>query len=153
MFRIPNIRKYNISSHYVAINVSCIKFTRFKVFFFDRHFGSHAMLCRHFGILWVLRVTKTIRTANCLRLNVTVNQKFRNVAFHCPFKNASEKSSLCHWFLKNMDKPYYSPSKLGTVYVMEDYFLLIFNTNISFSSCNRRSTIDIRHSPRQHFLK
>ena len=31
MFQIPNIRKYNISSHYEAINVSCTKFTRFKV--------------------------------------------------------------------------------------------------------------------------
>ena len=59
---------------------------------------------------------KTIRTANCLRLNVTVHQKFRNVAFHRPFKNASEKWSLCHWFLKNMDKPYDSPSKVGTVW-------------------------------------
>ena len=33
------------------------------------------------------------------------------------------------------------------------YFLLIFNTHISFQSCNRRSTTDIRRSPRQHFLK
>ena len=31
VFQIPNIRKYNISSHYVAMNVSCIKFTPFKV--------------------------------------------------------------------------------------------------------------------------
>ena len=35
--------------------------------------------------------------------------------------------------------------------IMEDYFLLIFNTHISFQSCNRRSTIDIRRSPRQIF--
>ena len=33
------------------------------------------------------------------------------------------------------------------------YFLLIFNTHTSFQSCNRRSTIDIRRSPSQHFLK
>ena len=33
------------------------------------------------------------------------------------------------------------------------YFLLIFNTHISFQSCNCRSTIGIRRSPRQHFLK
>ena len=31
--------------------------------------------------------------------------------------------------------------------IMEDYFLLIFNTHISFQSCNRRSTINIRRSP------
>ena len=37
--------------------------------------------------------------------------------------------------------------------IMGAYFLLIFNTHISFQSCNRRSTIDIRRSPRQHFLK
>ena len=37
--------------------------------------------------------------------------------------------------------------------IMGDYFLLIFNTQTSFQSCNRRSTIDIRRSPRQHFLK
>ena len=36
--------------------------------------------------------------------------------------------------------------------IMRAYFLLIFNTHISFQSCNRRSTIDIRCSPR-HFLK
>ena len=36
---------------------------------------------------------------------------------------------------------------------MGAYFLLIFNTHISFQSCNRRSTIDIRRSPRQHILK
>ena len=30
---------------------------------------------------------------------------------------------------------------------------IIFNTHISIQSCNRRSTIDIRRSPRQHFLK
>ena len=34
----------------------------------------------------------------------------------------------------------------------ELYFLLIFNTHISFQSCNCRSTIDIRCSP-GHFLK
>ena len=37
--------------------------------------------------------------------------------------------------------------------IMGAYFLLIFNTHISFQSCNCRSTIDIRRSPRQHFLK
>ena len=37
--------------------------------------------------------------------------------------------------------------------IMGDYLLLIFNTHISFQSCNRRSIIDIRRSPRQHFLK
>ena len=37
--------------------------------------------------------------------------------------------------------------------IMGAYSLLIFNTHISFQSCNRRSTIDIRRSPRQHFLK
>ena len=37
--------------------------------------------------------------------------------------------------------------------IIEDYFLLIFNTHISFQSCNRCSTIYIRRSPRQHFLK
>ena len=31
--------------------------------------------------------------------------------------------------------------------IMGDYFLLIFNTHISFQSCNRRSTIDIRRPP------
>ena len=36
--------------------------------------------------------------------------------------------------------------------IMEDYLLLIFNTHISFQSCNPRSTIDISRSPRQHFL-
>ena len=34
---------------------------------------------------------------------------------------------------------------------MGAYFLLIFSTHISFQSCNRRSTIDIRRSPRQYF--
>ena len=37
--------------------------------------------------------------------------------------------------------------------IMVAYFLLIFNTNISFQSCNRRSTIVIRRSLRQHFMK
>ena len=37
--------------------------------------------------------------------------------------------------------------------IMGAYFLLIFNPHISFQSCNRRSTIDNRRSPRQHFLK
>ena len=37
--------------------------------------------------------------------------------------------------------------------IMGAYLLLIFNTHISFQSCIRRSTIDIRRSPRQHFLK
>ena len=36
---------------------------------------------------------------------------------------------------------------------MEAYCLLIFNTQISSQSCNRRSAVDIRRSPRQHFLK
>ena len=36
---------------------------------------------------------------------------------------------------------------------MGAYFLLIFSTHISFQSCNRRSTIDIRRSPRQHFFE
>ena len=36
---------------------------------------------------------------------------------------------------------------------MEGYYLLTFNTQISFQLCNRRSTGDIRRSPRQHFLK
>ena len=33
--------------------------------------------------------------------------------------------------------------------IMEDYFLLIYNTHVSFQSCSRRSTIDIRRSPWQ----
>jgi len=37
--------------------------------------------------------------------------------------------------------------------IIEEYFLLIFNTHISFQSCNRCSTTYIRRSPRQHFLK
>ena len=37
--------------------------------------------------------------------------------------------------------------------IMEAYFLLIFNTHISFQSCNRCSTIDIRRSPRHHFFE
>ena len=37
--------------------------------------------------------------------------------------------------------------------IMGAYFLLIFNTHNSFQSCNRRSTIGIPRSPRQHFLK
>ena len=36
--------------------------------------------------------------------------------------------------------------------VIEDYFLLIFNTHVSFQSCNRRSTIDIRRSPTDNIL-
>jgi len=44
-------------------------------------------------------------------------------------------------------------SALYVAAIMEDYFLLIFNTHISFQLCNRRSTIDIRRSPRHHFLK
>ena len=36
--------------------------------------------------------------------------------------------------------------------IMEAYFLLIFNTHISFQSCNRRSTIEARRSPQQHFF-
>ena len=36
---------------------------------------------------------------------------------------------------------------------MEGYFLSIFSTHISFQTCNRRSTIDIRRSPRQNGLK
>ena len=36
---------------------------------------------------------------------------------------------------------------------MGAYLPLTFNTHISFQSCNRHSTIDIRRSPRQHFLK
>ena len=36
---------------------------------------------------------------------------------------------------------------------MEDYFLLIFKTHISFQSVIRLSTIDICRSPRQNFLK
>ena len=36
--------------------------------------------------------------------------------------------------------------------IMWAYFLLIFNSHISFQSCNRRSTIDIRrHSPTTFF--
>ena len=37
--------------------------------------------------------------------------------------------------------------------ITEDYFQLIFNIYISFQSCNHHSTIYIRRSPRQHFLK
>lgn len=44
-------------------------------------------------------------------------------------------------------------SSLHGAGIMEDYFLLIFNTHISFQSCNRRSTIDVRRYPRQHLLK
>ena len=44
-------------------------------------------------------------------------------------------------------------SALYVADIMGPYFLLIFNTHISFQSCNRRSTIDIRRCPRQHFLK
>ena len=36
---------------------------------------------------------------------------------------------------------------------MEDYFLLIFSAHISFQSCNRRSIIDSRRSPRQYFFE
>ena len=31
-----------------------------------------------------------VRTANWPRLNMTVHEKFRNIAFHCPFTNAQE---------------------------------------------------------------
>ena len=44
-------------------------------------------------------------------------------------------------------------SSLDGACIMETYFLLIFTTQISFQSCNRRSTVDIHRSPRQHFLK
>ena len=37
--------------------------------------------------------------------------------------------------------------------IMGAYLLLIFNTHISFQSCNCSSTTDIRRSPRQYFLK
>ena len=36
---------------------------------------------------------------------------------------------------------------------MEDYFLLIFKTHISFQSVIRLSTLDICRSPRQNCLK
>ena len=53
---------------------------------------------------------------NWPRLNMSIHQKFRNTAFHWPFTNALEKWSLCHRILKNMDKPYDLPSKVGTVW-------------------------------------
>ena len=44
-------------------------------------------------------------------------------------------------------------SALDGAGIMGAYLALTFNTHISFQSCNRHSTIDIRRSPRQHFLK
>ena len=47
----------------------------------------------------------------------------------------------------------YRRSALYGAGIMGAYFLLIFKTHISFQSCNRRSTNDIRRSLRQHFFK
>ena len=54
-----------------------------------------------------------------------------------------------------MDKPYDSPSKIGTVWIRHHGRLFPINIQYPhfFQSCNRRSTIDIRRSPRQHFSK
>ena len=60
-----------------------------------------------------------------------------------------------------MDKPYDSSSKISTVwsrhygslFPIQILNIKIFNTHVSFQSCNLRSTADICRSPRQHFLK
>ena len=106
--------------------------------------------------LW--RITDTaVRTANWLRLNMTVHQKFRNMAFHCPSvsqtPNKNEASATEFWRISTNDMTRHQRSALYGDGIMEDYFLLIFNTHISFQSYNRRSTTDIRRSPRQQFLK
>ena len=44
LFQIPNTWKYNISSHYEAINVSCIKFTCLKVCIMTPNSSSHDAL-------------------------------------------------------------------------------------------------------------
>ena len=66
-----------------------------------------------------------VRTANWPRLNMTVHEKFRNIAFHCPFTNAQEKRRLCRMTRHRR-------SALYGACIKEDYFLLIFNTHISF---------------------
>ena len=73
--------------------------------------------------LFELPTDTALRTANWPRLNMT------------------------NHMIRHRSSALYGAGTMGA------YFLLIFNTHISFQSCNRRSTIDIRHSPQQHFLK
>ena len=56
--------------------------------------------------------------------------EIRNITFHCPFTNAWEKWSLCHWILKNVDKPYDSPSKVSTVW--SGHHKKLFPVNIQY---------------------
>ena len=103
----------------------------------------------------------TLKTCNCPLLYTTSHKKFRNIALNCSFRNAQEKWSICNWMLKNMYKPDNSPSKVfikwsrhhWLAYKIVDYLSSIFKTHSSFRSYNLRSTIVIRRSLRQPFLK
>ena len=90
----------------------------------------HCQICKFLGVLlpsssWLLKLP----TDTALR---TVDWSLLNMTNHM---TRQRRSAL------------YGDGIVGA------YFQLIFNTHISFQSCNRRSTIDIRRYPRQHFLK
>ena len=76
------------------------------------------------------------------------------------FRNAQGKWSLCSWMLKNMDKSDNLPLRVFTKWSryhwldrIVDYLQSIFKAHSSFKSYSLRSTIAIRRSLRQPFLK
>ena len=83
------------------------------------------LVCKNNEFFAWRKTDTAVRTANWPRLNMTVHEKFRNIAFHCPFTNAQEKRRLCRMTRHRR-------SALYGACIKEDYFLLIFNTYISF---------------------
>jgi len=79
-----------------------------------------------------------VRTANWPRLNMIVHQKFRNMAFPLSFHSVPFSASATEfWRIWTNLMTRHRRSALYGADIMEDYFLLIFNTYISFQSCNR----------------
>ena len=90
---------------------------------------------------------------NVVRLYIHLFQKTlskRTTNGSCRTEIARPKGTVVSMWTNHMTQ--HRRSALYGSGIMEAYFLLIFNTHISFQSCNRRSTIDARRSPQQHFF-
>ena len=99
-----------------------------------------------------LKKDTAVRTASWPRFNMTVHQKFRNIAFQCPFTNAYEKLSLCHWIMKNMDKPYDWPSRVGIVWGRRHGRIFPINIQYQFrwtQRANRKKFINVKRNFKQ----
>ena len=56
-----------------------------------KELGFPYLVCKNDEFFAWRKTDTAVRTANWPRLNMTDHQKFRNIAFQCPFTNVYEK--------------------------------------------------------------